>query len=331
MKKIGTRLALTGFAAFVLGTLWAAPASAQATRTWVSGVGDDANPCSRTAPCKTFAGAISKTAAGGEINCLDPGAYGAVTITKAISIICQYTEAGVLATLGSSGIIINAGANDHIYLSGLDLNGAGSGLNGVRFVNGASLTIENSVIRNFAASNGRGVSFQPSGAARLNISNTTINNNGTGATGSGIHIQPTGTLGTARVMLAHVRVQSNANTGFSIDTTGATGANGISVSIEHSVIDNNTNGINVLQPASTQAVGMMIAHTSVSNNSGTGIIAAGGGTVLRVGDTTITGNGAGVTASGGATIASYGDNRLDGNPAVGALNNGAFSGTIPEQ
>src|SRR6185503_11831748 len=103
-----------------------APAAAQATRTWVSGVGDDANPCSRTAPCKTFAGAISKTAPGGEINVLDPGGFGALTITKAISIICDYTEGGVLVS-GSNGFIINAGASDTIYLSGLDFHGAGTG------------------------------------------------------------------------------------------------------------------------------------------------------------------------------------------------------------
>src|SRR4249919_3184651 len=82
-------------------------ANAQATRTWVSGVGDDANPCSRTAPCKTFAGAISKTAPGGEINVLDPGGFGAVTITKSITISSEGFEAGVLATSGSNGIIVN--------------------------------------------------------------------------------------------------------------------------------------------------------------------------------------------------------------------------------
>ena len=87
---------LLGLIALALTSLWAMPASAQATRTWVSGVGDDVNPCSRTAPCKTFAGAISKTAAGGEINCLDPGGFGAVTITKAMTIDCNYTEGGVL-------------------------------------------------------------------------------------------------------------------------------------------------------------------------------------------------------------------------------------------
>src|ERR1019366_1861693 len=83
-------------------------ARAQATRTWVSGVGDDANPCSRTAPCKTFQGAISKTAAAGEINCLDPGGFGAVTITKSITIDCGFTG-GILVS-GTNGITINDGS-----------------------------------------------------------------------------------------------------------------------------------------------------------------------------------------------------------------------------
>src|SRR5258708_136683 len=85
------------------------PAHAQATRTWVSGVGDDANPCSRTAPCKTFAGSISKTAAGGYINCLDPGGFGAVTITKSITIQCD-EEIGHIVSSGVNGIIVNTPA-----------------------------------------------------------------------------------------------------------------------------------------------------------------------------------------------------------------------------
>src|SRR5262245_43224726 len=107
--------------------LMTSPCYAQATRTWVSGVGDDVNPCSRTAPCKTFAGAISKTAAGGAINCLDPGGFGAVTITKAIEISCESGEAGVLVA-GTNGIIVSAGVNDVIVLRGLDIQGFGSGL-----------------------------------------------------------------------------------------------------------------------------------------------------------------------------------------------------------
>src|SRR5436853_6882689 len=120
-------LSLAAVAAVV--SLGAGAAQAQATRTWVSGVGDDANPCSRTAPCKTFAGAISKTAAGGEINCLDPGGFGGVTITKAITIACEGVTAGVVVP-GTNGIIVNAGATDQVTLRGIALNGSGNVLDG---------------------------------------------------------------------------------------------------------------------------------------------------------------------------------------------------------
>ena len=120
--------------------LHATSAHAQATRTWVSGVGDDANPCSRTAPCKTFAGAISKTAAGGEINVLDPGGFGAVTITKSITIRSDHIEAGVLVS-GTNGIIVNAGATDRVVLEGLDIEGLGTGLNGVQVLRAGNVTI----------------------------------------------------------------------------------------------------------------------------------------------------------------------------------------------
>src|SRR3954466_4835688 len=126
-------------------------AYAQATRTWVSGVGDDVNPCSRTAPCKTFAGAISKTAAGGEIDVLDPGGFGTVTITKSITIDGQGTLASILAS-GTNGINVNAGVNDTVILRNLTINGAGTtlGLNGVNFLAGKKLVIENCVIQSFS-------------------------------------------------------------------------------------------------------------------------------------------------------------------------------------
>ena len=120
MKRRSVLASILG-AIFVIG-LTGSPALAQATRTWVSGVGDDANPCSRTAPCKTFPGAISKTAANGEINCLDPGGFGALTITKAITINCEAVFASVLVA-GTNGIIVNAGATDRVYLRGLDIDG----------------------------------------------------------------------------------------------------------------------------------------------------------------------------------------------------------------
>src|SRR5213593_3906867 len=120
----------------------AATLNAQATRTWVSGVGDDVNPCSRTAPCKTFAGAISKTAAGGEIDALDPAGFGAVTITKAITIDGSGTFASILGSL-TNGIVVNAGVNDVVTIRGLSINGFSNGLDGIRFLAGAALNVEN--------------------------------------------------------------------------------------------------------------------------------------------------------------------------------------------
>src|SRR6201988_3525069 len=126
MRRIALLAAAVGL---VLPVLASAPAHAQATRTWVSGVGDDANPCSRTAPCKTFAGAISKTAAAGEIECLDPGGFGAVTITKSITINCAYNvgRGGVLVS-GTNGIVVAGGTQ--VQLIGLDIDGITTGLSG---------------------------------------------------------------------------------------------------------------------------------------------------------------------------------------------------------
>src|SRR5882672_9617429 len=142
---------------------------AQAPRTWVSGVGDDANPCSRTAPCKTFAGAISKTAAAGEINVLDPGGFGAVTITKSITIRADHVEAGVLVS-GTNGIVINAGANDRVVLEGLDIEGLGTGLNGVNIINGGQVYIIRCSIRHFTQNGVNLVSSTNAGHAFINDS-----------------------------------------------------------------------------------------------------------------------------------------------------------------
>ena len=118
--------------------LWSGVAQAQATRTWVSGVGDDANPCSRTAPCKTFAGAISKTAAGGEIDALDPAGYGAVTITKGITIDGGGGQVASVLVSGTNGIVVQAGPTDVVTLRNLRINGVegtgGGGLNGIRYL-----------------------------------------------------------------------------------------------------------------------------------------------------------------------------------------------------
>jgi len=147
---------------------------AQATRTWVSGVGDDANPCSRTAPCRTFASAISKTQAGGQISVLDPGGFGAVTITKSISIVARGVEGSALVS-GTNGININAGPNDEVTLDGLTIEGLGTGTNGVRVVSGRAVHINNCLIRGFqAVGSGRGIAIEPNMPMRVNISDCMI-------------------------------------------------------------------------------------------------------------------------------------------------------------
>src|SRR5246127_4901283 len=137
-------------ALFVLAAIIAAPdiAQAQATRTWVSGVGDDANPCSRTAPCKTFAGAISKTAVAAEINVLDPGGFGALTITKSLTIRSDHIEAGVLVS-GTNGIVVSSGAADTVVLEGLDFEGLSTAFDGVKILVGAQVYVIRCTIRHF--------------------------------------------------------------------------------------------------------------------------------------------------------------------------------------
>ena len=159
------------------------PAYAQATRTWVSGVGDDANPCSRTAPCKTFAGAISKTAVNGEINVLDPGGFGAVTITKSIRIISDHIEAGVLVS-GTNGIVVNVGSTDSVLLEGLDIEGLGTGLNGVQIIGGGNVVICRTSINNFT---GNGVNLTGTNNAKVLVQDTVISNNG-----GGVNVQGAG-------------------------------------------------------------------------------------------------------------------------------------------
>ncbi len=192
-------------ACMIVLAVTATSAQAQATRTWVSGVGDDANPCSRTAPCKTFAGAISKTAAGGEISVLDPGGFGAVTITKSISIVSDGSEGSILASL-STGIIINAAATDNVVISGLMIEGAGNGLRGIRILRAKSVHIRDCVIRGFNSNPGLAVEIAPTAAdVQVFISNCTLDNNQ-----NGIAVTPTGAGVNAKVFLDRVRISKLA-------------------------------------------------------------------------------------------------------------------------
>ena len=294
---------------FALGIT--SPAYGQATRTWVSGVGDDVNPCSRTAPCKTFAGAISKTANGGEINCLDPGGFGAVTITKSIVINCVYTEGGALA--GGNGVVVNATATDVVVLRGLDIFGVNPPTNGVRFIAGGTLQIEDSTIRRFNAANSFGVSFQPSGSSRLVILRTTISQNGSGGSGGGILIQPTGAAGNARVELRDVVLSDNANDALRVNTTGNTSVAGIAVEVHDTTIFGSSTGINIIQAAATNSATLNLNDSTVFNNGGPALQVSGTGALIRASNNTLTGNSAAVSITGGGAIQSYGDNRTVGN------------------
>jgi hypothetical protein len=299
-------------------------ASAQATRTWVSGVGDDVNPCSRTAPCKTFAGAISKTAAGGEINCLDPGGFGAVTITKSITIDCTGTFGSVLAS-STTGMILN-GASIDVVLRGLSINGgtpALPGLNGIRFLQGASLIVEDCIISNFKAgsTNGHGILVNnTSTTVELTVTNTVIVNNGTGTTGAGIQIAP-GATGGAKVVIDNVQAHNNI-VNIRADTSATSGA--VEVSISNTVASQAPfHGFVAI--AGTGPVKMMLDGTVASSNAGEGVRVVGAGATIRMGRSTVTNNGIGLQTAGG-TLQSYGTNQVTGN-----LNDGVAPAIIAQK
>ena len=175
----------------------------KATRTWVSGVGGDVNPCSRTAPCKTFAGAISKTAPGGEINAIDPGGYGRVTITKSITIDVTGTFGSSLVAL-TNGIVVNAAATDRVTLRGLSINDAGNGTVGVRLLSAGELNIEKCEIFNFvSASSGVGVLVETNVLDRVPISDTVVLSNG-----GGIFFNPA-SGGSVKATISRVRSEGN--------------------------------------------------------------------------------------------------------------------------
>jgi hypothetical protein len=283
-----------------------AAANAQ-TRTWVSGVGDDLNPCSRTAPCKTFAGAISKTAAGGVIDVLDNGAFGTVTITKAITIENDGNFAGILSA-GTTGVIVNAGASDSVVLRGLSIEGFGTGIDGIRFLNGLSLTVENCRINRVTQ---KGIKFIPSGASQLYVKDTVIRN-ANFASGAGIFIQP-GAAGSAQVTIDHVQIERNA-IGIEADDRSK-------VSIRESDISRNSgDGIRALSTVGGANNSVInVVSSLVTFNTGSGVKAEGTGAVLRIADTSILNNGGtGINPTGGGVINSFGNNNNSGNTPDGA-------------
>jgi hypothetical protein len=284
-----------------------ASASAQATRTWVSGVGDDANPCSRTAPCKTFAGAISKTAAKGEINCLDPGGFGGVTITKSIAIKCQYTEGGVLVS-GTNAIVVNAAATDAVTLQGLDVNGLGTGLNGIRIIQAKSVKILDSEIFGFVR-NGVDVEFSNGGASppKVGVYRSHIHDNSVGvmsappATGSSkttikdsiIEDSICGVVSSGKVPDPAFNFSS---------ACGTSGTNG------------GTSRVNVVR-------------TLLDNHSAIAAFSRGGGSsILRVGNSELLNNNTGFATLDAGALETWADNFFGGNTTNGTPTGTATKG-----
>jgi hypothetical protein len=284
---------------FSVCLLCASLAQAQATRTWVSGVGDDANPCSRTAPCKTFAGAISKTAAGGEIDCLDPGGFGAVTITKSITIDGNGTFGSILAS-GTNAIVINAGVNDVINIRNLSINGIGTGLNGIRFLAGKSLTVTNCEIFGFTQN---GIDVNKTAATELYVKDSRIATctlNGIKATTTvapilgtidNTHIDRCGSAGLRSERGTRLTVSrsvfTNNPTGILVDGTGANAE----VNIEHTtVVYSSSIGIHSSTLATVRIDNCMIANNITGTSGSPGSIISGGTNFIQGNTTNTTGN-----------------------------------------
>jgi len=300
-----TKSRLFGSALTIVIVLLAASsfASAQATRTWVSGVGDDANPCSRTAPCKTFAGAISKTATDGEIDALDPAGFGAVTITKSITIdgCCMVS---ILAS-GTTGIIVNvtnpADVRKTVRLRNISINGAATGVNGINFLAGNKLYIEHCQIYGFQSSAAsRAIKANVSAAAQLYVKDTDISNNASG-------IDASSTSGTIVTSIDHCHLEGM--------TDGVIVGTGTGNNIRDSFIVGNS-GVAV----KTSGNAGTIIERTLLNSNGTGL-QPGAGTTTDLSNTSIIGNSLGIATTGG-TVQSHGNNQINLNSTPGAIPTG---------
>ncbi|MDQ2977242.1 MAG: hypothetical protein M3R69_17745 [Acidobacteriota bacterium] len=305
MNKFRFTIKIMAIAIFTFA--FASMAQAQATRTWVSGVGDDVNPCSRTAPCKTFAGAISKTAVNGEIDCLDPGGFGAVTITKSITIDGSPTGVGSILNAATNGIIINITAADtfkSVTIRGISIQGAGSGLNGISIVAGnlagLKVFVENCFISGQNGSPGRGIQDFRANGGLLSVNNTTVTN----CAGAGIVVDPTsgGGSGLVTVAISNTRVQGSV--------FGMNFGSNVKAVIYNSVITGITNS-GVFLAASAGLTEVAVDHC-VINGNGTGVTASSANTIVRVSNTTLLNNTTLFTATGGGQVLSYGNNQASG-------------------
>lgn len=299
------RLTINILAIAIFTFAFTSMAQAQATRTWVSGVGDDANPCSRTAPCKTFAGAVSKTAVDGEIDALDPGGFGAVTLTKSITL--DGNGYGSILVSGTNAINVNVstpGVNNAVQIRNLSIDGAGSGVIGISITagNGTIVEVENCVIFGFHGGSGRGISDSRTTAGKLWVQDTLIKNN----SAQGIVVNGVG--GVIKATLDNVRLINNQS-GVLVSQ-----ANNFIVMRNCVASHNSASGI-----AADTGARLDIINCESSHN-GTGINSDSSADVV-VSRTTVTRNLTNGLGFSGGTIKSYGNNEVFGN----AGNNGPFT------
>lgn len=298
--------------ALVLFVLTSCLAYGQATRTWVSGVGDDANPCSRTAPCKTFAGAISKTAPGGEIDALDPGGFGALTITKSITLDGGGGQVASVLVSGTNGIVVAAGSTDVVIIRNLRFDGllgnctsscTNAGINGIRFISGKTLILENDVIFGF---NNNGVDIANNQTSTVVIKDTYVAN----CLAVGVRAQTSS--GTVGVTIDNSSFEAN---GF-----GVWADNASKVTVTRSVAGGNSAIGFIAQATTAGQTGTLSLSEDVSANNGIGMQAGGGAgtSVLNYNRMTVFNNSTGLVNGGNGTSHSFGNSsNTDGGTANG--------------
>ena len=304
-------LALLAFAFAI--SMHADPALAQRARVFVSINGNDTGGCTATIPCRTFAYAETQVLAGGEISVLDTGGYGTIVITKALSIVATGVEASIALTSGQTAISVQASATDKVALRGLTLDGQGVGQTGIQFISGASLTVEDCVVRNMSAD---GLFFVSAGSTlqTLSVSNSYFNDNG--AYGIGL---ATASVGAVNAAIDRTVLFGNGDWGLHVDAEGASTST-LTVAVTDSVAASNV-GPGFYVTSNGIATSNLSLTRSLAQGNGIGIQADKTGATLWFAQSTLTGNTVGYATSAGGVIKTYSDNNID-------ASNGAESGSL---
>ena len=277
-------------------------ANAQVIRTWVSGTGDDASEnCSRTAPCRTFAGASGKTLDGGEINILDGFGFGPLSITnRSLSVVASGHTGSIVASALTALIVSNSsGFPVNVTLRGLELNGVASGVAGIR-VTGSSpvnLHIENGNIFRFA----NGINVLSNAAVSISVVNSRI----TDCLASGNGINTDAASGPVQISLIGSEIH-NCNTGINLAGTAK-------INVKNSDLSQNTTGVNVASASATA-----LLDSNIISFCTTAVNVAISGGIVRLTNTTISDNATGLATVPGGSLISFGNNRIKANTVNGA-------------